>query len=119
MAFAGNQPHVAEDARIYKQEILAKTFLDFIHPDDIAATLKEIERQLAGEPTTQFITAIAAKTAATDGWNGRRLPLLTGNCCLPPARDITARRQAESSLTNRSRNCAAGTQPLWGWDAQH
>lgn len=29
-------------------EMLTKPFLDFVHPDDRAATLREIERQVAG-----------------------------------------------------------------------
>lgn len=37
-----------------EQEILATPFLDFIHPDDRGATMKEVEQQLAGEATMHF-----------------------------------------------------------------
>src|SRR5207342_63787 len=36
-------------------ELLARPYLDFVHPDDRAATLVEVERQVgAGEPVLKF-----------------------------------------------------------------
>src|SRR5437660_3491951 len=37
------------------EELLARPFLDFVHPDDREATLREVERQvLSGEMVLQF-----------------------------------------------------------------
>ena len=84
-----------------KQEILAKTFLDFIHPDDIAATLKEIERQLAGEPTTQFINRYRCKDGSYRWLEWETTPAIDGKLLFATARDITARRQAEIQLNEQ------------------
>ena len=36
------------------EELLARPFLDFVHPDDRAATVREVEKLAAGQPTLNF-----------------------------------------------------------------
>ncbi|MDO8465667.1 MAG: PAS domain S-box protein [Gallionella sp.] len=84
-----------------RQEILAKPFLDFVHPDDIAATLKEIERQLAGEPTTQFVNRYRCKDGSFKWLEWETTPAVDGKLLFATARDITERRQAEIQLNEQ------------------
>ncbi len=37
-----------------KEELLQESFLQFIHPDDIASTIAEVEKLSRGEPTIYF-----------------------------------------------------------------
>ncbi|MDX1545420.1 MAG: PAS domain S-box protein [Rhodothermales bacterium] len=37
-----------------REELLARPFLDLVHPDDVEATLAEMEKLSAGEPTIHF-----------------------------------------------------------------
>lgn len=37
-----------------REELLSKPFTDFVHPEDLSATQKEIERLAAGSPTIRF-----------------------------------------------------------------
>lgn len=37
-----------------EDELLSRPFIEFVHPDDVDATLKEIESQAAGVPTLSF-----------------------------------------------------------------
>ncbi len=37
-----------------KEELLKESFLQFIHPDDIASTIAEVEKLSRGEPTIYF-----------------------------------------------------------------
>lgn len=37
-----------------EEELLARSFLSFVHPDDVDATLREVEQLAAGQPTVRF-----------------------------------------------------------------
>ena len=56
-----------------KEELLKESFLQFIHPDDIASTIAEVEK-LSRESlrfTSRIVTAV--KIVHTNGWRGRCL----------------------------------------------
>jgi len=80
------------------QEILAKPFLDLIHPDDRAATVKEVERQLAGEATMQLSNRYRCKDGSYKWLEWKATPAVGGKLLFASARDITERRQAEESF---------------------
>lgn len=80
------------------QEILAKSILDLIHPDDRAATMKEVERQLAGEATMRFSNRYRCLDGSYKWLEWRATPAVGGKLLFASARDITERKQAEESF---------------------
>lgn len=83
-----------------EKELLEKPFLDFIHPDDLSATLQEIEKNKTGVEAINFRNRYRTK----DGnyllfeWNVTLDPI-TGKF-YASARDITDRKKAEEELKN-------------------
>ena len=52
-----------------------RPFVDFIHPDDLQATLDEVDKQAkTGSWSSTSRTATGTRTAPTAGWNGRHGP---------------------------------------------
>jgi PAS domain S-box-containing protein len=83
------------------EELLARPFLDFVHPDDRAATLAELKRQTdAGLPVLNFKN----RYRCSDGsyrwleWCSRPDP--EGNYLVAVARDVSARVAAEEAMAN-------------------
>jgi PAS domain S-box-containing protein len=86
------------------EDLTSRPFLDFVHPDDQARTLHEIETLARGEPTIQFVnryrTALGAYIWLE--WCALRVP--EENAVYAVARDVSdrirmakAHQQAESS----------------------
>ncbi|CAG9169865.1 PAS domain S-box protein [Cupriavidus pinatubonensis] len=79
------------------QELLARPFADFIHPDDLPATRREIERHLAGNPTEHFENRYLCKSGAVVwlAWKAVRAP---DGHIYATARDITDSRRVRQQL---------------------
>ncbi|WP_435628541.1 PAS domain S-box protein [Candidatus Ferrigenium straubiae] len=80
------------------QEILAMPFLDLIHPDDRAATVQEVERQLAGGKTVQFSNRYRCRDGGYRWLEWRASPAIGEKLLFASARDITERKQAEADI---------------------
>jgi len=79
-------------------ELLAKPFLEFVHPDDRAATLAEVERQVvAGEPVLQFENRYRHKDGSWRVLSWKSAPQPDG-MMYATARDVTERKQAEMDI---------------------
>ena len=78
-----------------EQEILSRPFLDFVHPDDKAATIKEVNRQLAGEATMQFSNRYRCKDGSYRWMEWKSTPAVDGKLLFASARDITERKKAD------------------------
>jgi diguanylate cyclase (GGDEF)-like protein/PAS domain S-box-containing protein len=85
-----------------REELLARPFLDFVHPDDVAATIGEVEKQAGGLPTIYFENRY--RTAAGDyrwlAWNSQPAP---DGTLYAVARDITEQKQADEALAASER----------------
>jgi PAS domain S-box-containing protein len=80
------------------EEILARPFLDFVHPDDHAATLREVERQVvAGEPVLQFENRYRHQDGSWRVLSWKSVPG-PGGLLYAAARDVTERNQAEEAI---------------------
>lgn len=80
------------------EELLSRPFLDFVHPDDHAATLREVERQVkAGEPVLQFENRYRHKDGSYRLLSWRSVPDSSG-LMYATARDVTDRRLAEEAV---------------------
>ena len=86
------------------EEILARPFMEFVHPDDRPATLREVEKLAAGQPTLRFENRYHCKDGSwkTLSWRAVAQPDGTIYCT---GRDMTelklaeaARRHSEESL---------------------
>ncbi|MDD5300488.1 MAG: PAS domain S-box protein [Gallionella sp.] len=77
-----------------EQEILSTPFLDFIHPDDRGATMKEVERQLIGEATMRFTNRYRHKDGSYRWLEWTATSDVDKKLLYASARDITARKQA-------------------------
>ncbi len=82
----------------YDKEFTENAFINFVHPDDIPATMQEYEKLKAGEPVIHFINRYRKinGTYLWFEWNATPNPVTGKLYCI--ARDITARKKAEDSL---------------------
>ena len=82
-------------------ELLAKPFVEFIHPEDVVATRAEVARINSGTPTISFENRYRCKDGSFKWllWNSRPV----GSKHYAAARDITQRKEAELRLRTRTR----------------
>ena len=79
-------------------EMLTRLFLDFVHPDDRAATLHEVERQVAGgEQVLEFDNRYQHKDGSWRVLSWKSVPQPDG-LMYAIARDITEHKRAEEEL---------------------
>ena len=87
-----------------ESELLAKRFVDFVHPDDREATLTEVSRLSRGETTLRFRN----RYLRVDGeavwleWNARAVP--DEGVIYAVARDVTERVRLENDLAKSRRD---------------
>jgi PAS domain S-box-containing protein len=80
------------------QEFLSRPFIDFVHPDDHAATLREVQKQVvSGEKALHFETRYRHKDGSWRVLAWRSAPQPDG-LMYATARDVTELRQAERAL---------------------
>ncbi len=80
------------------EELLTRPFLDFVHPDDRAATLRAVERQVvAGEQVLQFENRYRHKDGSWRVLSWKSAPQPDG-LMYAIARDITDRKRAEEAV---------------------
>jgi PAS domain S-box-containing protein len=84
-------------------ELLTRPFLDFVHPDDQAATTAEFDRLLHGADTIRFENRYRCKDGSYRLLSWTAHPVMEQQVIYAAARDVTRRRQAEQSL-ERERN---------------
>ena len=78
-----------------EQEIISTPFLDFIHPDDRDATIKEVERQTGG---IQFVNRYRCKDGSYKWLEWVTAAVVDKKLLFGAARDITERKRVEEAL---------------------
>jgi PAS domain S-box-containing protein len=81
-----------------QQELLARPFLDFIHPDDHAENENEVESLAAGHPTIDFENRYIHKNGSVRNISWMATPLVEEETMYCIGRDITQRKQAEQAI---------------------
>ena len=82
-----------------REELMAKPFLEFIHPDDIAASQVEVEKLAGGMETVNFENRYLCKDGSYRwfAWNARAA--VPQQLIYAAGRDITERKRAQAQIT--------------------
>jgi len=80
-----------------EDEILSRPFMDFVHPDDREATLREVEKLAVGHPTLHFENRYQCKNGSWRWLAWKTMPQVDG-LLYATGRDVTELKQAEASL---------------------
>lgn len=81
-----------------ERELLESPFLNFIHPDDIKATLLEIDKLKTGALTINFVNRYKKKDGSYLWFDWSTTPDLDSGKLYAIARDITERKKTEEQL---------------------
>ncbi len=80
------------------EEMLARPFLDFVHPDDRAATLAEMETLGQGHDTIDFDNRYRCKDGSWKWLSWKARPFPSEGLLYATAHDITERKASEQAL---------------------
>jgi PAS domain S-box-containing protein len=88
-------------------ELMARPFIDLVHPDDQARTIAGAQKVRAGETVTSFENRYICQDGSYRWllWNVR--PYLEQNLMYASAHDITERKQTEAALRESERKFSA------------
>ena len=78
-------------------ELLSRSLLEFVHPDDRAATLVEIDKLAAGVPTLDFENRYCCRDGTYKWLAWHAFPDTSSGKLYAVARDITERKQKDST----------------------
>ncbi|MFL5825912.1 MAG: PAS domain S-box protein [Thermoleophilaceae bacterium] len=81
-----------------REELLARPFLDFVHPDDRERTAAETAAVGEGKPTTAFENRFVRKDGSYKVLEWTSTPVVEDRLMYAVARDVTERRQDEAEL---------------------
>jgi PAS domain S-box-containing protein len=84
-------------------ELLAKPFVEFVHPDDHAATLGELEKLGTGSPSILFENRYRCKDDSYVWLAWKAVPVVEEGLVYAAARNVTAQRWAEQEVRIRAR----------------
>lgn len=94
-----------------RAELLAKPYLDLVHPDDRAATVAVAQRLAAGAPLVTFENRYRCKDSSYRWLLWNAVPVAPQGLIYAAARDISERKQMETELresTARYRSLVEG-----------
>ncbi len=80
------------------EELKERPFLDFIHPEDVPATLAEIEKLSTGQPTIAFENRYRCKDGSYKWLSWVSMPFPAEGLLYAAARDITEQKQTNREL---------------------
>jgi PAS domain S-box-containing protein len=91
-------PAFARTLGFSREELVAQPFIEFVHPEDRRATLKEVQNLADGQRTVSFENRYRCKDGSYKWilWNAEPYP--AEGLIYAAARDITDRKQAERDL---------------------
>jgi len=79
-------------------ELLARPFLDFVHPDDRIATVAEVEKLSRGVATIAFENRYQCKDGSWKWFSWRAQPSLSEGLIYTTGRDVTEKKRVEDAL---------------------
>lgn len=84
-------------------ELKAKPWLEFVHPDDRAATVQEGQRLFLGEAVRGFENRYQHKNGSYRWLSWNAFPLAEARASFGVVRDVTALKQSQTALTASER----------------
>jgi PAS domain S-box-containing protein len=81
-----------------REELLSRPFLDFVHPDDREATVKEINKLSSGRPTFLFENRYRRKDGSYRWFEWMSMPVPEEKIVYAIARDITEHKTMDRRL---------------------
>lgn len=103
------------------QELTSKPFLEFVHPDDVAGTLKEVEKLSTGVPTISFTNRYRCKDGTYKWLTWNTAPF--GDILYAAATDVTDLKIAQDKIIdlNKRLNFAldGGEVGVWEWNLKN
>ena len=81
-----------------EEELLAKSFLSFIHPEDKAASIEEVQKLTGGKPTIYFKNRYICKDGSFKWLEWTGMPDTEKNLIVFVARDITKHKLLREEL---------------------
>ena len=82
------------------EELLAKPFTEFIHPDERTVTLNAVEKCKTGIPITSLENRLQCKDGSYRWFEWTVYPALAEGGMYGIGRDVTSRKQVEEELRN-------------------
>ena len=91
-------PAFEETLGYSRSELLAKPFIEFVHPEDRAATISEMESLARGVRTAYFENRYLRKDGSQVWLEWKAVPIVEEDMIYATARDVTERKKAEEAL---------------------
>lgn len=102
------------------EELLAQPFINFVHPDNRAATISEFKKLQTGKITISFENRYLTKDGFYRWFLWTATPYLQDQTIYAAARDITERKQIESALQESEERWQLALQGandgIWDWN---
>ena len=95
-------PAFSEALGYEMEALLARPFLDFIHPDDHAVTLAEVDKLSHGQRSYNFENRFRCKDGSWKLLSWKVYPFADEGLLYASARDITMQRELEVTLQQRN-----------------
>jgi two-component system, cell cycle sensor histidine kinase and response regulator CckA len=86
------------------EEMLARPFIDLVHPDDRAATLSEVEKLSRGEQTFHFENRYQCKDGSWKWFSWKAQPFKEEGLLYATARDMTESKRIEGRIRELNEN---------------
>jgi PAS domain S-box-containing protein len=88
-------PAIEQTSGYTAEELLGRSLLDLVYPDDAGNVIAQIERLASGEPVIDFASRYVRKDGAIRWLSWSAIPVLEEGMVYAAARDITERMQEQ------------------------
>jgi PAS domain S-box-containing protein len=103
------------------EQLMARPYLDFVHPEDRQATMAEASRIAGGDWCLSFVNRYRCRDESYRWLHWTSRPHLAQGLVYAVARDVTAQKEAERALKESEERLhlalRAARMGLWEWDS--